>query len=740
MANKTISVMLNAITGPYQAQMGKAAASTQGFSAAASGASANVGKVGTSVGSLLPMLAGGAGLGMAVKSVADSAIGWESAFAGVRKTVDGTETQLAALSDGLLDMSTEIPVAANELAGIAEAAGQLGVETGNIESFTQTMAELGVTTNLSSEEAATSLARFANIMGTSQTDFDRLGSSIVELGNNFETTEAEIVELSQRMAAAGKIAGLSEGDVLGFATALTSVGVGAEAGGTAMSKVFTSINDAVIDGGDKLETFARTADMSVEQFRTAFEDDAAGAISEFIAGLGRVSEAGGSTTAIFEELSLTDQRLMRALLSTASAGDKLTDAVRTGNDAFEENNALQEEAAQRFATTESKMQMARNSIEKLKTEIGQGLLPVIGEAASGLTDLLSMGVPGGGGMDLSELMGLTAANMLDPHAAFGRVGQEAQGRVAAEAQRQVDALAKVDAAIRGFVSDGIGSFLDAAPKWAAGLSDAAGASDGVSSAQDDMAMFVEDANEDLTHQISLFRELSADPVDRMLSALDSVEEAQSAFNDALEGTVGTGEDANHMFETQAEKTAAVESAAWDLYLANLSASEAADMAAGKYGDVEQSLMGMFEAGLINNDQLDTLLGLLDDTRDAAETWERTYTMILDADLSPMQRKLNNLRNQGFHVAIPGVAGAGGITMHTGGVVGGDAGRMPGLAADERLRVLQVGERVIPAGQVTSGESRGASSSTHTEVNQHFHGPVTDHVSGRKAAHALRMAS
>src|SRR5690606_8832413 len=112
------------------------------------------------------------------------AIDFETAFAGVRKTVDATESEFAELETGIREMAKEIPVAATEIAGVAEAAGQLGIEKENILEFTRTMVDLGVATNMSSDQAATSLARLANITQMPQSEFDRLGSTIVELGNN----------------------------------------------------------------------------------------------------------------------------------------------------------------------------------------------------------------------------------------------------------------------------------------------------------------------------------------------------------------------------------------------------------------------------------------------------------------------------------------------------------------------------------------------------------------------------
>lgn len=170
-----------------------------------------------------PIVAGGV-------AVFKAASDYESAFAGVRKTVDATEEQFKTLSDGIREMAKELPASANEIAGIAEVAGQLGIKTEDILKFTRTMADLGVATNMSSEEAATALARLANITQMPMDQIDRLGSTVVDLGNNLATTEAEIVEMGLRLAGAGKQVGMTEAQILAFSGALSSVGVNAEAG------------------------------------------------------------------------------------------------------------------------------------------------------------------------------------------------------------------------------------------------------------------------------------------------------------------------------------------------------------------------------------------------------------------------------------------------------------------------------------------------------------------------------
>lgn len=126
-------------------------------------------------------------------AAAKHAIDFESSFAGVRKTVDASEAEFKKLERGIRNMAKELPASVHEINAVAEAAGQLGIETENILGFTRVMIDLGEATNLTAEEAATSFARFANIVGMSQKDFDRLGSTVVALGkNNCPVTEKSV--------------------------------------------------------------------------------------------------------------------------------------------------------------------------------------------------------------------------------------------------------------------------------------------------------------------------------------------------------------------------------------------------------------------------------------------------------------------------------------------------------------------------------------------------------------------
>lgn len=320
-------------------------------------------------------------VGMATAATAAS-IKFESGFAGVMKTVDGlgdSTQNLTALGEemkqGFRDLANTIPIASDKLLQVGEAAGQLGIKTQNIIGFTRVMAEMGETTNLSAQEAALALARFANVTGMSQEKFSNLGSTVVELGNNLATSEREIVDMAQRLAGAGTTAGLTEQEIITLAGAMSELGINAQAGGTAMSRVLIDISNAVADGGEKMETFAEVAGMTGEEFSQAFSDEPVKALDAFISGLDRMQEEGGNVFAVLDELELSEVRVRDALLRLANTERDLTDVLDMANGAWDENLALTEEAQKRFETTASKLKLLRNRALDIAVTFGDVLLP-----------------------------------------------------------------------------------------------------------------------------------------------------------------------------------------------------------------------------------------------------------------------------------------------------------------------------------------------------------------------------
>ena len=391
MVDKTVVVRLNAQTGQYQAEMGAAAASTAGFTRSVQASTAQAGtsvsqfgKIASTVGKVT-VLGIAAGLALSAKA----AIEFESSFAGIRKTVDASESQFERLSGSIRQMALDIPIAVGELNRIGELGGQLGVDVQDLPEFIDVIAKIGITTTLSVEEAALAFARLDNILGLGGDNFEELGSVLVELGNNFAATESEIITFSLRVAPIGATVGLMAEDVLALATAFVSVGVPAERGGTAVQKTFIKMAEAVADGTGALEIFGRVADTSGEQFGALFDEDPARAFQGFIEGLGRLNKEGKNVFAILDGLDLNNQRVISSLLALSNATGVLNDTLDASETEWEAVTALTEEAEKRFDTTASKIELAKNQFNDLAIEVGNHVIPAIGGMADGVGDFLA---------------------------------------------------------------------------------------------------------------------------------------------------------------------------------------------------------------------------------------------------------------------------------------------------------------------------------------------------------------
>jgi len=321
------------------------------------------------------MTIAGAAITAAMGGMVKASIDFESAFAGVRKTVDATEAEFQRLEGNFRGLSTEIPITATELARIGEKAGQLGIRgVEDLTKFTETIALIGVTTDLTTEDAAIAFARIANIMKEPIKNIDRMGAAVVDLGNNFAANEVEITRFATRVAGAGQLMKMSTADIFGIGTAFTAVGVEAEMGGTAVQKVILKIVAAVSEGNSDLQVFAKVSGMTVEEFKKMKEEDPSEVFVRFVEGLGKL---GDDAIPILEKLGLSNERVRSAFLRMGSASDVLRNAVERSGVAWDENTALLVEAEKRFKTTASQLKLLLNNIVEVGIKIGDTLLPVL---------------------------------------------------------------------------------------------------------------------------------------------------------------------------------------------------------------------------------------------------------------------------------------------------------------------------------------------------------------------------
>lgn len=314
-------------------------------------------------------------LGEAITGVFEAGREFESAFTGVIKTVDATDSEIQKLERDIKQLAMSVPESTTEIAKVAEEAGQLGIATENIMAFTETMVRLGDSTNLSSEEAAEALAKFANVTEMNAQNYERLGSTIVELGNNFATTERDIVNMATRISSVGTQIGMSEDEIVSWSTAISALGVKTELGGTAISRVMSDMQLAVGLAGNELRLFAETAGMTAEEFGNLFREDSSEALRLFFNGLSRIQEEGGNLIVTLEKLGLTNVRIRDTVLRLANGNELLNESLEMGKKAWQENDALMRESSLRYETVESKLEMMNNAWNNVSLQIYNAFEP-----------------------------------------------------------------------------------------------------------------------------------------------------------------------------------------------------------------------------------------------------------------------------------------------------------------------------------------------------------------------------
>lgn len=333
--------------------------------------------------------------GAALTGSTMAAVNFESAMANVNKVLkDSEKGYFSSLQQEILDMSRELPLTAEEIAQVTANALQLGVSARDVSKFTETILKLGTATNISADEAAIALAQFFNITGESLQNVDKFGAVLTSLGNQFPTFESDIMEMSTRIAAAGTSIGMSSQDILGLSTALTSVGLSAEAGGSSISQILRTIDTQVATSGKKLSAWAKQAGMSVDEFKRAWSEDATGTFQLLVDSLAEGVDNGENLNAMLKDLGITAIRQTDAFSRLVQANNTLNDALGESAKAWQdiekgESGALNDEFAQKVKTLAAQFQLLKNDLFALGVTIGQQVMPYLQRAIDFARELVN---------------------------------------------------------------------------------------------------------------------------------------------------------------------------------------------------------------------------------------------------------------------------------------------------------------------------------------------------------------
>ncbi len=303
-----------------------------------------------------------------------AAIDIDTSLTGVKKTVDGTAEQYDQLKESAIEFSKTNAVSASQILDIQSLGAQLGFTIDELDEFSRVVSGLDIATNMDAETAATNLAQFANITKMAHDEVSNYASAIVGLGNTSATTEADISNMAMRVAAAGTQVGMSQADILGLSAALASMGIEAEAGGTAISTIMSNIDKAVATNSDQLAVWAETAGMSTEEFAAAWKEKPVDALAAVLSNMEAATAEGGNMSLMLEDLGIEGIRQTDVMKRLAGNSDLVTQSVKTANEEWQANTAMQKEVDNRNESMAARFEMLKNRVTAVAEEVGTPLV------------------------------------------------------------------------------------------------------------------------------------------------------------------------------------------------------------------------------------------------------------------------------------------------------------------------------------------------------------------------------
>lgn len=320
-----------------------------------------------------------------------NAISYESSMADVAKVVDGLKDDNGALtaqyyemSDALLELSTRIPMTAEELTQIAAAAGQSGIARKEIVGFAEDAAKMGVAFDTTADQAGTWMAQWRTAFKMNQKEVTTLADQINYLGNVSGANALQLSGIVTAVGSLGDVGGLSAAQIAAIGDTMASVGVGEDVAATGIAKMITTMT-AGSAATEKQSKVLKKLGIDATDLADRMQTDAQGAIIDFMEALQKLPKA-EQAAALKNYFGQESIKPISALYTNLDELKKHFDHVA---DASLYAGSMEDEYASRSATTENSIQLAKNALMRLSITYGQMFAPYVKLAADKVTEFLN---------------------------------------------------------------------------------------------------------------------------------------------------------------------------------------------------------------------------------------------------------------------------------------------------------------------------------------------------------------
>ena len=315
----------------------------------------------------------------------NSAMGFESKMADIRKVVDGLDDKkaFAQMSDDILTLSTQLPMEAEGIAEIVAAGGQAGIARSDLMQFANDAVKMGVAFDTTAEESGQMMAQWRTAFKLTQDDVVVLADKINYLGNTGPANAAKISEIVTRIGPLGSVAGVASGEIAAMGATIAGMGVESEIASTGIKNFMLSLTagNSATKAQKQALAFLK---LNPKQLAEDMQKDSRGAMLRVLDSLAKVPKAKQAAVmnALFGKESLS------AIAPLLTNLDLLRTNFNRVGDAQEYGGSMQKEYASRAATTENQLTLLKNSVNAISVTLGDTFLPAINEAAKAVMPYL----------------------------------------------------------------------------------------------------------------------------------------------------------------------------------------------------------------------------------------------------------------------------------------------------------------------------------------------------------------
>lgn len=370
----------------FNTSLSKASKEVDSFGSKVASVSSKALKVGAAAASAFA----GAAAAATVASVKNS-IAFEGNMADVAKVVDGLRDSAGNLTDqyydmkdSLLDLSTQIPMTAEQLTQIAAAAGQSGIARNEIVDFTESAGKMGIAFDTTADQAGDWMAKWRTSFKMSQKEVEGLADQINYLSNNSAANAVQLSSIVTEVGPLGKVAGMSAAQIAALGDTMVGVGVGEDVAATGIRKMATSMT-AGASATAKQQAVLAQLGTSATDLATRMQTDAQGAILDFLGAVNKLPAA-EQAAALKNYFGQESVGAIAPLLTNLEDLQKHFDMV---GDASQYAGSMEDEYATRSATTGNSIELAKNALTRLSITYGDMFAPYVKIAADKAAEFLN---------------------------------------------------------------------------------------------------------------------------------------------------------------------------------------------------------------------------------------------------------------------------------------------------------------------------------------------------------------